>query len=256
MKTSLFCNNCGKSGHMIVECKMPITSIGIILFRKNMGILEYLMVCRKDSFGYSDFIKCKFPIMDEDYLMTLINEMTVNEKQRLLSLCSSIECDKLCDNFNHSGLEKKIIYIDNELKKNGYTTKLRDLIKKSTTIWEEPEWGFPKGRRNNLEKDLDCAIREFEEETGYKRGSIKLIENIIPYEEIFVGSNYKNYKHKYYIAYMNDIVDTTKYQRSEISDMKWKTHDECAKLIRFYNLEKLNILNNINTVLNSYRIYD
>jgi len=256
MKTSLFCNNCGKSGHMIVECKMPITSIGIILFRKNMGILEYLMVCRKDSFGYSDFIKCKFPIMDEDYLMTLINEMTVNEKQRLLSLCSNIECDKLCDNFNHSGLEKKIIYIDNELKKNGYTTKLRDLIKKSTTIWEEPEWGFPKGRRNNLEKDLDCAIREFEEETGYKRGSIKLIENIIPYEEIFVGSNYKNYKHKYYIAYMNDIVDTTKYQRSEISDMKWKTHDECAKLIRFYNLEKLNILNNINTVLNSYRIYD
>ena len=153
-------------------------------------------------------------------------------------------------------MEKKIIYIDNELKKNGYTTKLHDLIKKSTTIWEEPEWGFPKGRRNNLEKDLDCAIREFEEETGYKRGSIKLIENIIPYEEIFVGSNYKNYKHKYYIAYMNDIVDTTKYQRSEISDMKWKTHDECAKLIRFYNLEKLNILNNINTVLNSYRIYD
>ena len=34
MKTSLFCNNCGKSGHLILECKMPITSIGIIVFRK------------------------------------------------------------------------------------------------------------------------------------------------------------------------------------------------------------------------------
>ena len=256
MKSNIFCNNCGKSGHMITDCKMPITSIGIILFRKNRGVIEYLMVCRKDSFGYSDFVKCKFPIMDEDYILTLINEMTLSEKDRLMASCSNIECDRLCDNFIFSGLDKKIAHVDAQLKKSGCTTNIRDIIKKSSTKWDEPEWGFPKGRRNNLEKDLDCAIREFEEETGYKRGSIKLIENIIPYEEIFVGSNYKNYKHKYYIAHMNDIDDTSKYQRSEISNMKWKTFNDCTRTIRCYNLEKLRILNNINSVLNSYRIYD
>lgn len=256
MKTTLFCNNCGKSGHLILECKMPITSIGLIVFRKNKGNIEYLMVCRKDSFGYSDFIKCKFPIIDDNYLMTLIDEMTLYEKERLINVCNNVEDNKDLDILSYSGIEKKVAFINSELKKNGYREKLSDIIKKSTTKWTEPEWGFPKGRRNNLEKDLDCAIREFEEETGYKRSSMKLIENIIPYEEIFLGSNYKNYKHKYYIGYMSEIDDSCKFQKSEISNMKWITHDECIEYIRNYNLEKITILKNINNVLNTYRIYD
>jgi 8-oxo-dGTP pyrophosphatase MutT (NUDIX family) len=32
--------------------------------------------------------------------------------------------------------------------------------------WEEPEWGFPKGRRDTQESDWVCALREFKEETG------------------------------------------------------------------------------------------
>ena len=29
-----FCNNCGKQGHIFNQCKRPITSSGIIAFRK------------------------------------------------------------------------------------------------------------------------------------------------------------------------------------------------------------------------------
>ena len=35
MKNSIFCNNCGNYGHVFYQCKRPITSIGIIAFRKN-----------------------------------------------------------------------------------------------------------------------------------------------------------------------------------------------------------------------------
>ena len=35
------CNNCGKSGHVYNNCKVPITSYGIISFRKRTNI-EYL----------------------------------------------------------------------------------------------------------------------------------------------------------------------------------------------------------------------
>ena len=62
---------------------------------------------------------------------------------------------------------------------------------------------------------------------------MKLIKNILPYEEIFMGSNYKSYKHKYYLAiYVGEKSDTGKYQKTEVSNMEWLTLDECLKHIR------------------------
>ena len=29
-----YCNNCGKTGHLFHNCKMPITSLGVIAFRE------------------------------------------------------------------------------------------------------------------------------------------------------------------------------------------------------------------------------
>jgi 8-oxo-dGTP pyrophosphatase MutT (NUDIX family) len=51
----------------------------------------------------------------------------------------------------------------------------------------EPEWGFPKGRRNYNEKDIDCALREFSEETGYSKYSLKNIENIQQFRRNIYG---------------------------------------------------------------------
>lgn len=37
-------------------------------------------------------------------------------------------------------------------------------------------WGFPRGKINKDEKDLDCAIREVNEETGFDIGATNLVE--------------------------------------------------------------------------------
>ena len=66
--------------------------------------------------------------------------------------------------------------------------------------YKDPEWGFPKGRRNLKERDLQCAVREFEEETDIGRDNIYVLRCIDPLEEDFIGSNKKHYKHIYYIA--------------------------------------------------------
>ena len=79
-----------------------------------------------------------------------------------------------------------------------------DLVNNSSTSWTETEWEFPKGRRNYKEKDLECALREFEEETGILSSKLSVIENVLPFEEIFIGSNHKSYKHKYFLAYANE----------------------------------------------------
>ena len=61
---------------------------------------------------------------------------------------------------------------------------------------------------------MECAFREFEEETGMSRKHIRLVENVIPYEEYFVGSNFKAYKHKFYLAYTsNQELDMHNFQR-------------------------------------------
>ena len=82
-----FCNNCGKNGHVFHQCKQPITSIGIIVFRYNdEKKLEYLMIRRKDSLGFVDFMRGKYPLNNKSYIMNTINEMTIDEKNKILSL--------------------------------------------------------------------------------------------------------------------------------------------------------------------------
>ena len=55
---------------------------------------------------------------------------------------------------------------------------------------------------NHNENDYECALREFCEETGFKSYTLNNIQNIVPYDENFTGSNYKSYKHRYFIMYM------------------------------------------------------
>ena len=131
------------------------------------------------------------------------------------------------------------------------------MLSKSTTNWNEAEWGFPKGRRDYQENDIDCAIREWEEETGYNRNQIKLINNLLPYEEIFIGSNLKSYKHKYFVAIFNDDIDNVNhpFQISEISKVQWFSYEDSMKTIRNYNLEKKTVLEKVYKVLNEYRLY-
>ena len=56
------CSNCGKNGHLFQQCKYPITSVGIIGFRKVNEEFEYLMIRRKDTIGYIEFIRGKYPL--------------------------------------------------------------------------------------------------------------------------------------------------------------------------------------------------
>ena len=86
---------------------------------------------------------------------------------------------------------------------NGELITLNSLIENSNTKWLETEWEFQKGRRNFQEKDLDCALREFEEETGLFKKNIKIIENLLPFEEMFLGSNHKSYKQNQVIAFQH-----------------------------------------------------
>ena len=51
----MYCNNCGKKGHMYKDCKYPVTSCGNIIYRDDSKEPKVLMIQRKDSLCYIDF---------------------------------------------------------------------------------------------------------------------------------------------------------------------------------------------------------
>ena len=69
-----------------------------------------------------------------------------------------------------------------------------------------------------------------------------------------MGSNYKTYKHKYYLMYMDyeDTLIETNFQKIEVSSLSWKTIEECIKCIRPYNIEKKILIKEIDEILHNF----
>ncbi len=272
---NLYCNNCGKTGHLFHQCKSPITSYGIIAFRENPHnqMREYLLIRRKDTLGFVDFMRGKYSIYNKEYILNMIKQMTNIEKSRLLSVPFSKLWEDLWSNDNlistakDTTVSKKTDSYNAEEQssrnkfeslQSGVYTKtdcynLEELIKMTIPIWIEPEWGFPKGRRNYQERDYDCAVREFCEETGYSIDQLTILKNIQPFEEIFTGSNYKSYKHKYYATYMKyeNTLTSRNLQTCEVSESSWMNIDKCISVIRSYNVEKIRVLIAVDKMLSS-----
>lgn len=262
-----YCNNCGKPGHLYHQCKLPITSYGVIAVRINKeGQYEYLMIRRRDTLGYIDFMRGKYSIHNKDYIMNMLKQMTDYEKHKLKTmtfndlwlglwgteaLTNQYKSEESTSREKLESLREGII-IKNEI----YT--ISDMIDECNEYetWREPEWGFPKGRRNYQEKDYECALREFQEESGYSHRLLRNIVNILPYEEIFTGSNYKSYKHKYFVCFMNyeDTDKEVKFEPTEVSKMEWKPYDNCIASIRSYNLEKRQLITNIHNTLTKFKL--
>ena len=271
IKNNNACNNCGKQGHSFHQCKLPITSYGVIVFRaSNLGI-QYLMLRRKDSFGYIDFIRGKYSPYNISQIQDIVNEMSIEEKQRILVEPFDILWKNMWGDITTAQYKveenasmKKMEVIREGVTINGEFMSLEKIIQNSNTNWMETEWEFPKGRRNYKEKDLDCALREFVEETGISLSRLSIVENVLPFEETFIGTNHKSYKHKYFLAFFNDNTSSNVddeniilngFQITEVSKLEWKTIHNCLESIRPYSLEKRNLILNINKVLEEYRLY-
>ena len=150
---------------------------------------------------------------------------------------------------------KKFEELKNGIYFNSQLINLDILIKNSSTTWKETEWEFPKGKKNYQEHEISCALREFEEETGNNIKNLYIIENLAPFEEIFMGTNNKTYKNKYFVGFMKENVNKLdNYQKNEISKIEWKTLEECLENIRFYHFEKKQLILNIDFMLKKYRI--
>ena len=262
MKNDSYCGNCGKNGHIYKTCLAPIISLGIILVDKREKVYKYLMVQRRDTLGFVEFMRGKYSINNINYIKKLFKIMSSTERNNVITNTFDELWDKLwMKNVNrysfneYASSKTKFNLFKKGIIKNKILIDFKVINNSIPVIYDSPEWGFPKGRRNTYENDLDCAKREFEEETGIPETKFKLISNL-RFNEIFSGSNNIRYKHTYYLAEVLDDIElkidpNNKYQATEISSIKWYNYNECINVIRPYNIEKKNVLTKINEYINN-----
>lgn len=236
----------------------PITSYGIILCTMENDTFYYLISQRRDTIEYDNLIRGIYNI---NSLQKYINLMTKEEHLRLLNYPFEDLWDDLWINHYCSGYKNG--YLKAKHRFDSLKNNIDEAIKNSNkTKHNFLKWGFPKGRINFNEKEINCALREFREETCINI-DYKNVINIQPSIEIFKGSNGKLYSTKYYIAfshkkleYKYTITENSKVKRlntriisSEVSKLKWITLQESS--IYLSNMRK-KLLNETNKNITNY----
>jgi 8-oxo-dGTP pyrophosphatase MutT (NUDIX family) len=270
-----YCINCGKYGHNTKLCIEPIISCGIICFNiKNISLkkieqylfnkyiniddysykninyinkidfhnndIKFVLIERKHSLSYIEFIRGKYDENDLTKIESMFSLMSKTEVNNIKTESFDILWNNL---WNDTANSKTFLK-----EKNVSKTKFNNLLKNSvfnnlSTTYESPEWGFPKGRRNKHETNIDCANREFIEESNIT--NYTLFDRIECVEETFKGTNNKDYKHIYYLSgtELNEL--STFNYTYEVNNVKWCTIDEVLNLFRPYEKTKIEIINQI-----------
>lgn len=221
------------------------------LFRMKDDV-KFLLVRRKHSLGYMEFIRGRYDVEDIAYVTFLLNQM-VTQELRLIKVGAF---DKLWNSmWSYNRQYQHRDYITSrskfiKLKNNKKKDKLNTIISNIDPFFAHPEWGCPKGRKERNEPHIDCAKREFMEETGFLEEDFEVMANVDPYVEIFTGTDDIIYKHVYYVAYStNNRVPTVDnnnlVQKSEIGDIGYFNYNDCVLLIRDRHIGRLDMIHTL-----------
>jgi ADP-ribose pyrophosphatase YjhB (NUDIX family) len=278
------CINCGKYGHHSKTCNEAILSYGIIVFNidKQLDMYKYintylhekildindyncsnldniklipefynkiklLMIRRKHSLNYVDFIRGKYEL-DKLVNNNIFKLMSVDEIKKIKSESfNTLWNDLWLDTANN-----KIYQREYNISKNKFNTLVQAnfynlLDSMSSFTYMDPEWEFPKGRKNINESNIECAMREFSEETNIDLSFLNILKEIKCLEEEYYGTNSKKYNHKYYLANIAESITLSKdiNMTNEVSDIRWVTISEALEKVRPYHNAKIKIIHQI-----------
>ena len=244
------------------------TSYGIALCRYNKNAnnnIEILLIKKRYTYHFFEIVMAHYKKGDNNYIKHMFDNMSYAEKIDIMSMQFSCMWQRIYQanperfynivdvyknsNFSNSPIEQRYsesenykLYIEkknkferNFLKDGG--KKLRTLINQSSdskVIWE-----MPKGGKNANESNIECAIREFYEETSIKSNKYRILYDVPPLIDSFVDNDII-YKTVYYMAALREGNDNFKpcinyrnfSQVTEVEEIKWVSLAE----IKFFDM--------------------
>ena len=253
------CQNCGNKLHYYKDCPEPKKSFGIILFKIKNNSIQYLMIRRRNTIGFVQFIRGQYINTDINYIQTLFNVMTDEE----LILINNKNFDHLweylwLDNFYNNVNDKtrkdkqsseiKFSNIKIGFYHNNEYINIDHFLKNKKSFYKEPEWEFPKGRRNINESEFGTALREFNEETAINKEDINCISEVNLFKEEYKSYDNVKYKNMYFLCKYNldndkfSILPERREQYTEVSDIRFLDINQVKEKIRNYAEYKLNMI--------------
>lgn len=199
------------------------------------------MVRKRYTYAFREFISGWYNSTAS--IVRLLNQMTIDEKLDIMSM-----------NFQQMWYR---VYLDSPdmartntyfVCKNKFENmffedggvRIRALINRSAN--SDRHWEIPKGRRHGTnESDLQCAIREFEEETGIEKKHYRVLPRFVRHYNFADGGI--RYHNKYYLAITFSAIDPRvqfglREQTRELVDIRWmsiediKLIDRSGRLVR------------------------
>jgi len=211
--------------------------------------IYFLIIQRKQTLGYIEFIRGRYDEKNLDTIFHLVNQMTKEELKNIYDNRNDFDClwNEICNR------TYKDLYFDQEYNNSREkfvslnNMNILEIICSYEPKYKNPEWGFPKGRRNYRENNINCAKREVMEETNLTEMNYNILSGLYPVTEIMIGTNEKKYKHIYYIGICeydtHAILNTENdIQKFEIGNIGWFNYNECNELLREYHIEKKKLL--------------
>jgi 8-oxo-dGTP pyrophosphatase MutT (NUDIX family) len=212
------------------------TSYGIVTYTYTNHDIRFLMTLRRDTFCYESIIRGMYPSLER--LQEYIQSITFEEKERMLSY----EFDMLWKDLWVS-TKRRLYRIEYQSARDRYEKNLTFIMEclHALVDYKKVTWEFPKGKMYSEETSMECALREFQEETNVSKSSIKIVKNAGLFEEMFTGSDGQMYQSKYYLGFIKNGEEIpfrynkcpynmrNDYVSDEVMSIAWLTYEEAEE---------------------------
>ena len=142
------------------------------------------------TYAYDDFVRGRYGSEDTATTDRLFSEMTAAERETASVLAWDDDAYGLIAQL--TGEEEFVPTWEIRERRLGPAAR------------EQPEWGFPKGRRSYpAEPGRSCALREMQEETGVSGSDVRTVP-CRPLVEEYTGTDGVAYRHVYHLALLRD----------------------------------------------------
>lgn len=217
--------------------------------------IQFLMVQRKNSLGYLEFMRGRYNIQNITSLIHLLEQMSPEELEDINNIDFDILWNNLWDSNNIRNKNHHKEYLTSKQKFYQLKLSFNNILTETKPLYKFNEWGFPKGRRESYESDLISAVREFEEETTLTENDYIILEKCKSIRENLTGTNGVSYAHNYFISILindgsnSNLIDEN---NREISQRKILNLNECLERIRPYHKNKIKIVKSIYSIVNNF----